>query len=143
MARRRRNHGEGSIFQRTDGRWCAQLDLGWQGGKRQRKYIYGATAAEVQDELLKARTDQSQGLPVAVERQTVAQYLERWLEDAVKPSVRPLTFEQYRQHVRLYLALLLGHHRLSKLAVQHVRTFVRRWSLPQSFIWDLLQSSPH
>jgi hypothetical protein len=59
MARRRRNHGEGSIFQRSDGRWCAQLDLGWQGGKRLHKYIYGATAAEVQDILLKARSDHS------------------------------------------------------------------------------------
>jgi hypothetical protein len=52
---RRRNAGEGSIFQRSDGRWCAQLDLGWEGGKRRRKYVYGATAQEVQDHLLKAR----------------------------------------------------------------------------------------
>jgi integrase len=122
---RKRNAGEGSIFQRSDGRWCGQLDLGWQNGRRGRKYVYGATAAEVQNMLLKARSDYAQGLPVAVERQTIGQFLGRWLEDSVKPSVRPLTHEQYRQHVKLYLGPLLGHHQLDKLAPQHVRAFLK------------------
>jgi integrase len=122
---RKRNAGEGSIFQRSDGRWCAQLDLGWQNDRRVRKYIYGATAQHVQDALLRARSDRAAGLLVAVERQTVNQFLERWLEDSVKPSVRPLTHEQYRQRVKLYLAPLIGHHRLDKLAPQHVRAFLK------------------
>jgi integrase len=125
-AARKRNAGEGSIFQRKDRRWCAQLDLGWQDGKRRRKCIYGDTAEEVRDALLKLRCDHAVGLPIIVERQTVAQFLERWLEDAVKPSVRPLTHEQYRQHVKLYLAPLLGHDRVDKLAPQHVRRFMRQ-----------------
>jgi integrase len=126
MMARKRNAGEGSIFERSDGRWCAQLDLGWEGGKRRRKYVYGATAQEVRDQLLQARSDRAAGLPVVVGRQTVAQFLQDWLENSVKPSVRPLTHEQYRQHVKLYLAPLLGHHRLSKLAPQHVRAFLKR-----------------
>jgi integrase len=123
---RKRNAGEGSIFQRADGRWCAQLDLGWQNGRRARKYIYGETAGKVQDALLKARTDYAAGLPVAVERQTVAQFLAEWLENSVKPSVRPLTYEQYHQHVKLYLTPLLGHHQLAKLAPQYVRAFIKQ-----------------
>jgi integrase len=55
MGKRRRGSNEGSIFQRGGGRWCAILNLGWEGGKRRRKYIYGATAADVQEQLLKAR----------------------------------------------------------------------------------------
>jgi len=123
---KKRNAGEGSIFQRSDGRWCAQFDLGWQNSRRIRKYIYGATAQEVRDALLKVRHDHAAGLPIMVERQTIAQFLERWLEDAVRPSVRPLTHEQYRQHVKLYLAPLLGHHLVDKLAPQHVRRFMRQ-----------------
>src|SRR5271167_2690552 len=99
---RKRNRGEGSIFQRNDGRWCAQLDLGWEGGKRRRKYVYGATAQEVQDQLLKARSDRAVGLPVALERQTVEQFLANWLENSVKPSVRPRTYVSYEQVVRSY-----------------------------------------
>jgi integrase len=123
---RKRNAGEGSIFQRSDGRWCGQLDLGWQNGRRVRKYVYGATAREVQEALLKARSDHAAGLPVVVERQTVGQYVKRWLDDAVKPSVRPLTHEQYCQHAKLYILPLLGHHQLAKLAPEHIHAFIKR-----------------
>lgn len=123
---KKRNAGEGSLFQRADGRWCAQLDLGRQGGRRRRKHFYAATCEEVQDQLLKARGDLAQGLTVAVGKQSVEEFLNGWLENSVKPSVRPLTHEQYRQHVKLYLAHLLGHHRLSKLAPQHVRAFIKQ-----------------
>ena len=69
MAKRGTN--EGSIFQRKDGRWVGSLNLGWENGKRKRRHFYAASAAEVRDELLKARSDQSHGLPVSVDRQTV------------------------------------------------------------------------
>ena len=36
MAGKRRGHGEGAIYKQGD-RWRGVLDLGWQGGKRQRK----------------------------------------------------------------------------------------------------------
>jgi integrase len=76
--------------------------------------------------LLKARAAHAAGLPVAFERQTIRQFLADWLENSVKPSVRPLTHEQYSQHTRLYLAPLLGHHRLDKLVPQHVRAFIKQ-----------------
>jgi hypothetical protein len=101
---RKRNAGEGSIFQRADGRWCGQLDLGWQNGRRARKYIYGATAADVQAQLLKARSDKAHNLPVKVERQAVAEYLQRWLAECAKPATRPRTFERYEQLVRLHIS---------------------------------------
>jgi integrase len=124
MAKRLR--GEGSVWLRADGRWCGAINLGWEHGKRRRKYFYGQTAEQVQAAILRARADLAQGLPVVAERQTVEEFLGRWLEDSVKPSVRPLTYEQYRQHVKLYLAPLLGRHQLAKLAPQHVRAFIKQ-----------------
>ena len=105
MIKRRRGQNEGSVFQRSDGRWCGIISLGRrESGRPNRKYFYGATAAEVHEAMTKAKGDVLRGLPVAIERQTVGQFLERWLEQSVKPAVRPLTHEQYTQHVKLYLA---------------------------------------
>jgi integrase len=123
---RKRNAGEGSIFQRAYGRWCAQLDLGWEGGKRRRKYVYGATAGEVQDALLKARTDRAAGLPVKVERQSVAEYLQRWLTECAKPSTRPRTSDRYEQLIRLHIAPEIGKIRLEKLAPSDVQRLLNR-----------------
>ncbi len=125
MARTRGN-SEGSIFLRKDGRWCSAVDLGWENGKRKRKYLYGETRKSVADLLNKSLRDKALGLPVAMERQTVSQFCEHWLENAVKPSVRPLTYEQYKQHVRLYIEPGLGSFQLSKLSALHVQQFINR-----------------
>ncbi len=158
---RKRNAGEGSIFESADGRWCGQLDLGWQNGRRVRKYFYGSSAAEVQEALLKARVDHAAALPVAGKRQAVGQFLSRWLEDAVRSSVRALTYEQYEQHVRLYLAPAFGKiplHKLRPQAIQRfiaerlaaglsprtvrISLFVLRRALAQAVKWNLLAANP-
>jgi integrase len=119
---RKRNAGEGSIFQRADGRWCAQLNLGRENGKRRRHYIYGATAAEVQDALLKARSDFRQGIASTGDSQPLKNFLESWL-DSVRATVRPRTLDAYQAVVRNHLIPGLGHIKLGKLTPQHVQEF--------------------
>ena len=76
----RRGPNEGNIYLRGDGRWAARLNLGYQNGKRRRKFLYGHTRREVLEKLERARHDMRLGLDVGSnERQTVAQFLERWL----------------------------------------------------------------
>src|SRR3954464_15077501 len=89
MAGKRRGNGEGSIYQDTAGRWRAVVDLGWQAGKRQRKYLSGKTRRDVQEQLKVVLRDQQQGLPLAGERQTVEHFLQSWLADVAQPGVRP------------------------------------------------------
>ena len=89
----RRGHGEGSIyFRESDQRWVTSVDLGYIDGKRKRKAIYGKTCKEVAEKLKVLLRDQQQGLPIATERQTVGQFLERWLEEKVKIKNRPKTY---------------------------------------------------
>jgi hypothetical protein len=83
---RKRGQGEGSIYKRADGRWVAVLNLGYQNGKLKRKYYYGQTRSEAADQLTEALEKHRKGLPVSTERQTVEQFLDRWLEDSVKPG---------------------------------------------------------
>jgi integrase len=124
--RRHRGANEGSITRRSDGRWEAKISAGWKDGKRRRISVYGATRAEVAERLNKLLREQAQGLPVDPGRQTVTCFLARWLEECVKPSVRPLSYEQYEQHVRLYLAPVLGSTVLAKLTPEQVQAFINK-----------------
>lgn len=120
--KRRRGHGDGSIHQRTrDGRWVAVLDIGWKDGKRSRKTYTGATRKEAADKLRAGQREKDNGAAPSTARQTVGQFLDQWLTDVVKSSVRPRTFNSYEMHVRLYLKPGLGHHQISKLTPQHVQ----------------------
>jgi integrase len=122
--KRKRGQGEGSIYKRKDGRWNAVVNLGHQNGKLRRKYFYGKTRSEVAEKLAVELHSIQQGISVVPERQTVRQFLERWLTDCVKPSVRPATFISYDQQVRVHIAPQLGHIQLTKLSPQQIQSYM-------------------
>ncbi|HEY7063768.1 MAG TPA: tyrosine-type recombinase/integrase [Chloroflexota bacterium] len=76
-----------------------------------RKCFYGKLRQDVQRQLVAALRDQQQGVPIVGGRQTLAQFLEHWLIDVVKPAVRPRTYEAYHLNVRR-LVPLIGRERL-------------------------------
>src|SRR4051794_1059040 len=120
----KRGNGEGSIFKREEGRWCAAISAGWRNGKVLRKYIYGQTKDEVRQKLTKAKRDQDMGLPIAMERQKLSDYLHNWLENSAKASIRPKTYISYEQLIRVHINPALGSMYLEKLAPQHIQQFM-------------------
>jgi integrase len=137
----RRGHGEGSIYQRKDGRWAATISL--DGGKR--KTFYGKARKEVQEQLTKALHERQQGTFITGPRQTIRQFLTYWLEDVQKQAVRTRTYIRYESQLRLHILPILGNKELSKLSPQHVQTFysqmLKKGLSPQSI--RLLQSMLH
>jgi integrase len=115
----RRGHGEGSIYQRSDGRWAASISL--EGGKR--KTFYGKTRKAVQEQLKTALHQQQQGILATGPQQKVEQFLQHWLENVHKQSIRSRTYERYEEIVRLHLVPGIGHHQLQKLSPQHLQLF--------------------
>lgn len=111
---KRRGRGEGSITQRPDGRWMARIDLGWQDGRRRYKTVYGRTRRDVADKLTSVLRSVQQGAIIPDERQTVAQYLDRWLERK-RSRLRGRAWLTYEQAVRLHLVPGLGKIPLAKL----------------------------
>jgi integrase len=125
--RRTRGQGEGSIYQRkSDGMWVAAVNLGWKDGKRDRRYFYGKTRKDASEKLTEALGKRQQGLSLNSERLTVAQFLDSWLEDEVRPTREPKTYESYESTIRLHISPDLGRHQLAKLTPQHVQALLRR-----------------
>jgi integrase len=122
----KRGQNEGSIYRRADGRWAGAVSLGYKGGKRYRKAIYGKTRAEVRRKVAAAQRAAEQGLPLGSERQTLSQFLRDWLEHSVKPSTRPRTHASYAQLVRLHIEPELGRVPLAKLSPQQVQQLMNR-----------------
>lgn len=112
----KRANGEGSIYKRADGRWCATISV--EGGRR--KAFYGETRREVarkKDAALKARAD---GLPTVGERQTTANYLKSWLA-SMKTTLRPNTLASYEASLRKHVIPRVGSVALARLTPQHVQ----------------------
>ncbi|MFL5707084.1 MAG: tyrosine-type recombinase/integrase [Ktedonobacteraceae bacterium] len=116
---KQRGHGEGSIYQRSDGRWAASITL--EG--RKRKTFYGKTRKEVQEKLQMALHEQKQGMLATGPQQTLKHYLEHWLEEVHKPTIRVSTYVNYRRFLDNHILPELGHLHLSKLTPQKVQAF--------------------
>lgn len=113
---KRRGHGEGTIYQRNDGRWTAMITL----ENRKRKTFYGKTRKEVQEKLKIALREQQQGTLVTAPQQTVKQFLEDWLENTHKQNIRPRSHERYEQIIRLHIIPRLGKVQLQNLSPQQL-----------------------
>ncbi len=112
----KRSNGEGSIYQRRDGRWCASVSI----GRGKRKHFLGSNRGDVARQLNSALKSRDDGVPTIIKRQTVEQYLKSWL-DIIKPSIRERTWVRYEQYVRLHAIPRIGKLSMEKLTAQHLQ----------------------
>jgi integrase len=123
MAKRRGNN-EGSIYRRKDGYWVGQYGVETATGRKTR-YIYGKRREEVREKLTRAIADRDGGFVYDAGNMTVGEYLDSWLNDSVRDTVRRRTWERFEQFVRVHLTPALGKIKLAKLTPAHVRGLYR------------------
>jgi len=152
----RRGFGEGSIYRRADGRWVSYLRM--TDGRK--KFFTGPTREAVKERLQEAHRQAHAGQLVIGRDQLVSLYLERWLAEAVRHSVRPRTYENYDLCIRRLMPHI-GRVRLRSLTPEHIqhalgrlldgglaqRTvrqvhMVLRRALKQAVLWRMLSINP-
>ena len=128
MARRkgtRRGRGEGTVSERTDGRWIGQVTVGYDDqGKQLRKTVYGRSQEEALKKLLEIRSRLATGTFVDT-KQTLAEYLDEWLVTK-KHEVKLQTVEDYRYQLEHYVVPLIGKVNLEKLKPADIRMMCSR-----------------
>src|SRR5215217_2662393 len=110
--------GDG-ISRRKDGRYVGRYTVHTPEGPK-RKVIYGRKYKEVEQKLAEARGDAVRGLVFDAEGQTLGQWLERWLEDVVKPNKGHRTYATHCQQVRSHIAPAIGRIKLEALRKFHI-----------------------
>ena len=113
------------IYKRKDGRYEGRYTVQTPDGPK-RKRVYRRKYKEVQKKLAEAMGDAARGLVFDAEKQTVAEYLNRWLTDSVRDTVRRSTFVRYESIVRHHINPTLGRLKLGRITPQHVRALYRQ-----------------
>jgi len=124
----KRGNGEGSIYEhKRNGK-----KVGYRGAYTvytaeglKRRYVTGKTRQEVRQKLTKAMSDRDGGFVFDAGSLTVGEFLERWLKDSVRGTVRPSTFEVHRHMIQPHIMPTLGRLKLKDLTPVHVRCFYR------------------
>lgn len=112
----RRVKGEGSIFQRKDGKWCAQVSFIGPDGNRQIITKVRRTQADVRRCLtsLKGEQDNSHQL-VFTGKATLRAWCDVWLEEYIKPARAPKTYKSYHDLLEQHLPDRIGSMPLGKV----------------------------
>jgi integrase len=119
----KRGNLEGSIYQRKDGRWVAEMQTGIKDGKAIKRLCYAKTRAAVSERLKKALAQQQDGTLTVSNHMKAQAYLEQWLEGV---KVKPNTRASYKNAVKLHLSPHIGHVKLSALTGLHVKQLVTK-----------------
>jgi len=123
MSRGRNANGEGSVWLRKDGRWCAGAYLPAVTGGRRRIVVYGKSRQEAKAKLRELLDKAQRQIPATPASLTLAEYLAEWLTH-VRQHVRASTWAGYESNVRLHLVPRIGRKKLARLSVRDVRLMV-------------------
>lgn len=124
----RRGPEEGSIYLRQDGRWEGALHLGYENGKRVRKFVLGHSRTEVSAKLQAIQQLRAENRPIPDQRTKLGPFLRRWLDEVARPNLRPSTYTSYDTILNVHLIPGLGHIAIAKLTPADVQTFMNRRS---------------
>ncbi len=119
---RKRSNREGTINQRKDGRWEAKYSI---DGKR--KSIYAKTQKEVRallkQKLKELEEAEAKGCKNYLEKSktTFGEWLDIWLEDFCRTTVRASTYSWYETFVRVHIKPSLGNYKMCDLTSEHLQ----------------------
>lgn len=123
-----RSRNEGSVFQRNDGRWVAEISLGYKpSGKRDKRSSYHKTKQEAVKALSKLRNAQETGTLSNARGKTLETYLSEWLEFK-RPNLKPSTIATYGDFIKRLIAPALGKVKLDKLTPLQLDQFYKALS---------------
>lgn len=114
---RKRGHGEGSLWQRPNGTWTAQVTL---DGKRVSKTF--DTRPKARAWIAEITQQAQRGLTFAATRTTFGEFFAGWLASQ-RAAVRPAVFARYAQISRTHLAPL-SSLKLSAVRPGHIQPII-------------------
>lgn len=121
-----RANGDGDVFPRKNKEGKITSYRGaYAGPDGKRRYVSGRTKEEARKALREARANANAGLVFDAGKLALSEYLDRWLTDSVRDTVRQRTYERYESLVRVHIKPTIGRVQLKALTPAHVRALYR------------------
>jgi len=157
----RRGNGEGSITRhKKSGLWMARYTVEMPTGPK-RRTIYAETRKEAAEKLARALADRADGIVFDDKNLTLGEYLDRWLSDAVRGTVRESTYSRDKYLVTNHVKPSIGRVKLKNVNALHLQSLYRERldsglsgstvqkihhvlhkALTQAMRWDLIPRNP-
>lgn len=121
---------KGFLKKRSADSWSVVVFLGKDpvtGKKKYKWHTVQGNKKKAEAELVRLLRELQTGSYVEPHRITIAEYLDKWLEDYAKLNVSPKTFERYASIVKKHLVPEFGSMQLVKLQPLHIQSAYSTW----------------
>lgn len=108
-AKTRRSNGDGSIYQRKDDLWVAQIQT-----NNKAKYFYGKQRKDVVAKLKAFKLNQLQGYD-SLATISLNDYIENWLTTAKKNDLKPASYDRLESTIKNQIIPRIGHYVITDL----------------------------
>lgn len=119
----RRGKNEGSIFQRKDGRWVGQIQIGhYPDGRRKFVSYYGKTRREVARKLEDAISSFNHHAFIEPSKITFEEWVWCWMKNFKRRSVSESTYARYFSLINNYISPQIGYMKLQDVRSIHIQS---------------------
>lgn len=123
--RDKRESGAGSITQRKDGLWTARIMVGYlPNGRPHIKALYGHSQAEVKRKLKALKDELAKNDYNVVKRESVQNYMTRWLQDNKKNILKPTSYDRLEQTLNFQVFPEIGEIQIATIKAADVQHMV-------------------
>ena len=109
-------HGGGTVYKKGN-----KYQGAYYKPDGSRGYVSAKTKTECRQKLRSAMADADRGLTFDAGKQTVGEYMKRWLEHFAKANLAPRTYANYRLQLRQHIIPAFGSMKLSKLDTPNIQ----------------------
>lgn len=129
MAKNKREHGQGTIYLRKDGRWYGAVQNGYnENGRPKMVTVYGKTEAETKRKLKeKIKLINSNGLILqnnTIKNITVEEYCTNWLENVKINELKPSSYDRKELTLLKQVYPSIGMLQFSQLTIDDIQSMI-------------------
>jgi integrase len=106
-------------------------DTGLQGKRVQKWFTFKGTKKEAEAKLNETIHDYHRGHLVEPSKMLLGDWLDQWLETAIRPTKALRTYETYKSLIKVHLKPQLGHYPLGELRPDHLDRYYLNSALTQ------------
>ena len=123
----KKNRGDGSVFQRKDGRWEGRIVVGYkENGYPKTKNVTAKTKTECQEKLERLREECGRRSDRVKPEMPFGNWIDFWYQNFSKPKLRPTTQACYEGRIYTHIIPSIGKIPLNKLTQNDLQQFYAR-----------------
>ena len=123
----KKKQGDGSVFQRRDGRWEGRIVVGYkENGYAQTKNVTAHTKTECQEKLSKLREECGRRSEKIKPDMPFGDWIDFWYQNYSAPKLRPTTQACYSGRIYTHIIPSVGNIPLNKLTQNDLQQFYAR-----------------